>query len=268
VTDTEDADGESGARRPVKSAIRTVEILECLSQMRGMHSLRELQEVLGFPKSSLFALLRTLVDLGWVESDRTGTLYGVGLRALLAGTSYIDGDEVVARAGSTLTWLASKTTETVHLARLDGVDVVYLETRDSTHELRVISRVGRRLPAHSTSLGKALLAQLTDEEVRALLPSRLEALTPHTITDVSVLLDQLAEARRHGYATDLQENTLGVRCISRAIAYRGTTRDAISCSVPISRFTDDRERTLAGLLVAACDRIERENWKLGSSSGR
>ncbi len=160
---------ESGGAQ-VKSAVRTVELLEYFAGRPGMHSLAAVQEAVGYPKSSLYMLLRTLVELGWVETDATGTRYGIGVRALLVGTSYIDGDEVVAAARPTLDRLSDDTTETIHLARLDGTNVVYLATRQSQHYLRPFTRVGRRLPAHSTSLGKALLATHSDEQVRKMLP--------------------------------------------------------------------------------------------------
>ncbi len=257
-----DAEAPGAAHQPVKSAARTVEVLEYLAHAGGMHSLRDLQKVLGHPKSSLHALLRTLVDAGWVECDQTGTLYGMGLRALLVGMAYIDGDEMVALAGSTLTWLAQESTETIHLARLDRSDVVYLATRDSRHELRVISRVGHRLPAHATALGKALLARYGDDELRALLPKRLDALTPYTITDRERLLADLEATRQRGYAIDREENTIGLQCLGVAIDHRQPVRDAISCSVPCSRMTTAREATILELLMVARERIVREGWSL------
>src|SRR5437764_13748526 len=187
---------------PVKSALRTVELLEYFAGHRGLHSLAELQQSLGYPKSSLYMLLRTLTDLGWVETDSTGTLYGIGLRALLVGTSYIDGDHIVRAARETLDWLAETTTETVHLARLDGTDVVYLTTRESQHYLRPMSRVGRRLPAHTTSLGKALLAERTDQQVREMLPEHLGALTAHTLVDHAEPARAPAATRARGSAVD------------------------------------------------------------------
>jgi IclR family acetate operon transcriptional repressor len=237
--------------QPVKSAVRTVELLEYFAGNLGQHSLGELQDVLGYPKSSLYVLLRTLVDLGWVEVDGSGTRYGIGVRALLVGTSYIDGDQVVLTTRDTMDWLATQTTETVHLARLDGPDVVYLATRESQHYLRPFTRVGRRLPAYATSLGKALLARLGDDEVRALLPARLAPLTEHTLTDPDALLADLALTRRRGYAVDHEENTLGLRCFGVVVS----SRDALSCSVPVARLTGHRDDEIAAALLAARDRI-------------
>ncbi|MER7763673.1 IclR family transcriptional regulator [Streptomyces sp. NPDC097619] len=248
------ATAEPGAA-PVKSAVRTVELLEWCAARPGLHTLAGIQEGVGYPKSSLYMLLRTLVDLGWMETDATGTRYGIGVRALLVGSSYIDGDEVVAAARPVLDRLSDDTTETIHLARLDGADVVHLATRQSQHFLRPFSRVGRRLPAHSTALGKALLATHADEEVRALLPARLEAVTEHTITDREQLVEELALVREQGYAVDREESTLGLRCFGVAVPYRIPARDALSCSVPSARLTPAHEQGIRAALFEARDRL-------------
>ncbi|MCX5214735.1 IclR family transcriptional regulator [Kitasatospora sp. NBC_00240] len=239
----------------VKSALRTVQLLEYFAGSPGMHSLAEVQEALSYPKSSLHMLLRTLVGLGWVETDATGTRYCIGVRALLVGASYIDGDAVVAVSRPILDRLADDTTETIHLARLDGTDVVYLATRQSQHSLRPFTRVGRRLPAHSTSLGKALLATHSDDQVRAMLPERLEAVTEFTITDREKLIEELGRIRERGYATDREENTAGLRCFGIAIPYRTPARDAVSCSVPVARLTPGREQLMRDALFDARDRL-------------
>lgn len=241
----------------VKSALRTVELLDFFAQHPGLHSLTDLQGKLGYPKSSLHALLRTLVDLGWIETDVSGTLYRIGMRALLVGATYIDGDPVVQLARDALDWLAEATGETVHLARLDHFDVVYLATRASRHYLRPFSRVGRRLPASTTSLGKAILASRRDEEVREILPPELPALTRNTITDPARFMEELREVREHGYAVDREENTEGLRCFGVALRITDPPRDAISCSVPIPRLTAEREEEIVACLMEARDRIER-----------
>src|SRR5690242_5064758 len=247
--------GGSGAPAAVKSAVRTVLLLEHFAARPGLHSLADIQHDLGLPKSSLYMLLRTLVNLGWVETDATGTRYGIGVRALLVGSSYIDGDEAVAAARPTLDRLADDTGETIHLARLDGTNVVYLATRQSQHSLRPFTRIGRRLPAYCTSHGKALLATRTDEQIRRLLPEKLEPLTEHTHTDREELIEELQRVRELGYAVDREENTLGVRCFGVAIPYRHPARDAVSVSVPVARLTPGREQTIRDALMDARDRL-------------
>lgn len=239
----------------VKSAVRTVKLLEYFAGRPGLHSLTSVQEAVGYPKSSLFMLLRTLVDLGWIETDATGTRYGIGVRALLVGTSCVDGDEVVAAARPALDRLAEDTAETLHLARLDGTHVVTLATRPSPHHLRPFTRVGRRLPAHSTALGKALLATHTDDQLRSLLPPVLPRLTEHTLTDREQLLAELHTVRAQGYAVDREENTLGLRCFGVALPYRAPARDALSCSVPVARLTPAHEQLIKDALCGARDRL-------------
>lgn len=239
----------------VKSALRTVELLDFFAQYPGLHSLTDLQGKLGYPKSSLHALLRTLVDLGWIETDVTGTLYRIGMRALLVGATYIDGDPVVQLAHDALDWLAEVTGETVHLARLDHFDVVYLATRASRHYLRPFSRVGRRLPASTTSLGKAILASRDDDEVRAMLPAELPSLTPNTIVDAEELLVDLRRVRKQGYAVDREENTEGMICFAMAVPLHSPPVDAISLSVPAARLGPESEERIAAALRAAVGQV-------------
>ena len=229
---------DAAAPAAVKSADRTVELLELLSRTGEPLTLSEIQRELSYPKSSLFVLLRTLVARGWVETDRRGTGYSIGVRALLVGTSYLDRDPVIRAATRVLEELRSEVNETVHLARLDGADVVYLASRESAHQLRLTSRVGRRLPAHATSLGKALLAERTDAQVDALLPEELVALTPRTLTSRQDLFADLAETRERGYAVERGENTAGLGCFAVALDSKSPATDAISCSVPSVRLDD------------------------------
>jgi IclR family transcriptional regulator, acetate operon repressor len=236
----------------VKSAMRTVALLDFFARQGGMYSLTAIQQELGYPKSSLYALLRTLVQLGWVETDPTGTLYRIGMRALLVGASYIDGDPVVGMAHETLEWLAEATGETVHFGRLDDVDVVDLSPRPSRHDLRPVIRVGRRMPAHSTALGKALLA----DRPSPALPDDLERWTEHTITDAKDLAEDLRRVRQRGYAVDREENRTGVCCFGVALRLQRPARDAISVSIPATRLTERGEREIPALLMRARERIE------------
>jgi DNA-binding IclR family transcriptional regulator len=236
----------------VKSADRTIVLLEALANSPHAMTLTELQQAMGVPKSSLYMLLQTLVARGWLHSDaRLGT-YGIGVRALLVGTSYLDHDRVVQAAAPVITELRGQINETVHLARLDGSDVVYLASRESQHHLRVISRVGRRVPAHATSLGKSLLATRTDADVDALLPAKLVQLTPNTVHDRRALHKQLDEFRALGYAFEREENTPGLCCFAVALPYRSPAVDAISCSVPLARLDKKHEKeVIQGLFEAA-----------------
>lgn len=249
---------ESTARAGVKSAARTVELLEYLAARQDNPArIREISEDLGMPRSSAHALLRTLMVKGWVRADESGTLYGIGIRALLVGTSYLDGDPYLAMITPFLDDLRSEFDETFHLGRLDGTDVVYLATRESQQYRRVTNRVGRRLPAHATALGKVLLAERVGEQRRGHLPAELVKLTPHTLTSHTELGAALDDVRVRGYACDDQENTEGLRCFAVALRYTWPAQDAISASVPVGRLTEERERSIVEALCAVGDKVSR-----------
>jgi DNA-binding IclR family transcriptional regulator len=244
--------------RKVKSAVRTVELLEYLAARQDRPArIREISAALGMPRSSAHALLRTLMTQGWVRSDDSGTLYGIGIRALLVGTSYLDSDPYLPMITPFLEELRETLDETFHVGRLDGYDVVYLATRESRQYHRTMNRVGRRLPAHATALGKALLADRFGAERDLHVPEALHAITAHTTTDRAVLEEQLETARIRGYATDDEENTAGLRCFAVALGYSRPAQDAISASVPIARLTAERERAVVEALCSVGDKVTR-----------
>ncbi|MFI6439385.1 IclR family transcriptional regulator [Streptomyces sp. NPDC050759] len=240
----------------VKSAVRTVAVLELLAA-RGERParLRELSEALGVPRSSMYALLQTLVECGWVRTDATGSLYSVGIRALLTGTSYLDSDLYVRAVRPYLDEASDALGETIHLARLDGSDVVYLATRESHEYLRTISRVGRRVPAHAGALGKALLAERADDEL-PLGDEPLRVLTANTHTARATLLADLAEVRARGYSVDREETVVGIAGFGFALRYDAPAVDAISCSVPVSRLTAEHERRIVAVMREIRSKIE------------
>ncbi|NUR85696.1 MAG: IclR family transcriptional regulator [Nonomuraea sp.] len=216
----------------VKSAERTVRILEALAASPEPLTLSELQKRTEFPRSSLHALMRTLVELNWVETD--GSAFGIGPHALLTGTAYLDKDPALPYAQETLEDLRAETGQTAHFARRDDAHVLYLATRDARDAHHVIPRVGRRLPAHVTALGQVLLAQLTDDEVKALLPDPLPVITEHTIGDLGRLSGELDQVRTRGWSYEREQGTQGVACVAVAVDYRIPATDAISCSMPVA----------------------------------
>lgn len=240
---------EPGGFRPVKSASRTLDVLEAMSA--GPCTLSELSRRLNVPKSTLHGLLRTLTERGWLQTIDGGTRFYLGLRAVQVGTAFVDEDELVARVSPLLDRLARETGETVQHGRLDGDNVVYLAKRDSPHPVRLISTVGSRLPAHATALGKALLAERADDSVRALLRFPLPALTTQTLTDWKSLVAELAAIRGRGYSIDDGEAAEGLRCFAVTIPSDGEATDAVSISVPIFRLSESREAELIAALLNA-----------------
>ncbi len=248
----------------VKSSDRTLEILERLAAS-GRHTLGELARDLDIPKSSLHGILRTMAERGWVEVDPGGTRFGLGLRALQVGAAYLEADDAVTLLGTLLDELAAEFGETVHLGRLDGPDVVYMAKRESIHPLRLFSAIGRRLPAHATALGKALLAEREDAELTRILPDPLPRLTPRTLVTLDQVHAELAATRERGYAVDREENTDGIVCFATAVPLRQPPVDAISISIPVSRLADGVEPLIVDGLRRAVDQVRAARGLLAGS---
>ncbi|WP_432510614.1 IclR family transcriptional regulator [Kineococcus sp. SYSU DK001] len=263
MTTREDVQEADGGRGPVKSAERTVRILQALAQPPYVLTVAQLQERTGYPRSSLHALLRTLVDLRWIEPPAaTGPGaggYGIGSQALLTGTAYLDRDAALPLALATVEAVRDETRRTTHVARLDGANVVYLATRDAPDAHRNLSRVGRYLPAYATSLGKALLAERTAAELDALLPDGpFPALTPDTVPDRAALEAELVEVRARGWALERGQNLAGTVCVGVRVEYRIPASDALSCSMPAEEATDAEVERVAGILTRHAARLAGE----------
>ena len=142
--------------------------------------------------------------------------------------------------------------ETVHVAILEGTDVIYIAKVDSTHAVRMVSAAGRRLPAHCTSVGKMLLASLPEAELAARVPdgAELTAMTPNSITEPAALREALAAIRRRGLAVESRESNPDVSCVAAPVQDRsGRVVAALSISVPMIRWSEERQEELAALAV-------------------
>lgn len=228
----EDAD-QTSLVPVVKSAERALRVVELLATA-GPTSFAELRRQLGMPKSSLHALLSTMKSSGWVTSDRRGA-FTLGFRAHAIGIPGPDDSDVIQLTDDLMEDLRDQVDQTVHLARLDGNDIVYLASKFSRHALNVRFEVGRRLPAYVTALGKAMLAALPDPEVEEHLPQILTRYTPKTITSRAILGETFKTVRADGYSEDNEEGTPGVHCFAIAVQHMDIPLIAISCSVPVAR---------------------------------
>lgn len=217
----------------------------------------ELAARLGLAKSTVHRLLTTLMVDGLVERDRQSGRYRLGLKLYELGAivaDHLDLHEVIA---GPIDDLRNRTGETVHVAILDGGEVVYVARRESPHTLRLFGRVGHRNHAHCTSTGKVLLAFLPEPERAAILDGReLPAHTQYTITDHDRLEEELEAIRRRGWAANVNESELGVTSVAAPIRdASGRVVAAISVAGPGPRFTRETVRRFAAETVRTADAI-------------
>jgi IclR family transcriptional regulator, acetate operon repressor len=236
------ADNRSGQQSAstggVQSVRRAFELLELLAE-HGPIGLSGLAAESGLPLTTIHRLVGTLVGLGYVREE-SPKQYVLGPRMIHLGERSTR--SLASWATPHLTALVDDLGETANLATLDGDEIVYVAQAPSRHSMRMFTEVGRRVRPHCTAVGKALLAQLADDQVEAVVRrSGLPLLTPNTITDPDRLFTEIATVRRQGYAVDNGEQEVGVRCV--AVALPGTpARIAISVSGPAARVTPDLVR--------------------------
>ena len=221
----------------VKSARRVLDVLEFLARTQDGATFAEISVSLGLPKSSLHGLLWTLQQRGWITLDEKTRGYRTGIRAWEAGQGFLHSVDLIQAAGPHLHAARHELDETIQLAVLDGTEVVYVAKVEADHPLRLVSKVGVRLPAHATGLGKVLLAALPQDELTKRFKNvKFRQFTDHTVSDLRSLKLELLKIQRAGYGEDDGEYTEGVFCVAAPVwNHSGNVVAAMSCSVPKSR---------------------------------
>lgn len=235
----------------VKSASRVLEIIELLTNESCGVTFGEICESLKIPKSSAHGLLGTLTERGHLTLDTQSRTYHIGVRLWEAGQAYLQSFDLPTVAMPFLVKVLGQLHETVQLAILDGIDNVYIAKVDSDHQLALQSRVGARLPAYATGLGKVLLSGLSDDVIKQRFRGVvLKSFTENSIQDLEQLLAVVGKVRKNGYGTDEGEYTPGVICVATPVhGHSGDIVAAMSVSVPDVRSTaKSREHALAALL--------------------
>lgn len=237
----------------VKSADRALDLLELFAYTPDGMTLADVCAALGWPKSSTLGLLRTMAARGYmIATTESATRYQLGPMVAVLGKAYLDRVDLGTTGQEFVRAISRTLDETVHLAVLRGADVLYIAKEEGGGQMRMVSAVGRMIPAHGTGVGKVLLAHLPPDELDRLFPpgQPLPRLTATTITDREAFLAMLARIRERDYATDDGESTVGLRCIAAPVRdATGTVVAAMSVSVPSPRFTPDRTPMLHRTLL-------------------
>jgi IclR family acetate operon transcriptional repressor len=207
---------------------KALTVLEALAEH---HRVTDIAAGTGLPKSTVHRILQSLVGWGFARTDGTGG-YVPGPRILTLAGKVMSRFDPAQHADSALQGLRDRTGFTVHFAIRSGDEAVYVQKLEGLRPYQMASRVGMSMRLHSTSIGKAILAQLRDDEVTAITSrTGLERRTPQTITDGAALLRHLAEVRRRGYSVDDEENETGIRCVGAPVFdHTGAVMGGISVS--------------------------------------
>jgi IclR family transcriptional regulator, KDG regulon repressor len=244
----------AGPLREVPAVGRAVDLLDLFLDGKGPRSVPEITAELRLPRSTAYELVQTLVARKCLRPvDGDGHRYDLGLHLFELGSAYADSIDLTDQGQQVAREVVARCDETVHVATLDGTDVVYFVKADSSQAVRMVSAVGKRLPAHCTAVGKVMLAGLDDDEVVARYADTGEwvRMTPNTIPSLAELLASLALIRQQGLAFDDCESNIDVRCVAAPVRdATGSVVAGLSISVPVHR-SDQLHGELAECAVDA-----------------
>lgn len=237
--------------RPVQSIERAAAILQLLAASPDRLSLGDVAASLDLAKPTTHGLLRTLVDVGFVDQDRSSGRYELGPGLLRLGGSYLDGNELRARALNWADALASRTNESVRIGTLYGGAVLVVHHGFRPDDSLQTLEIGALLPAHATALGKVLLAY--SPGVARDLPA-VERFTRRTLSNRRALSRELGEVRRAGWGAEVEEMILGRAGIAAPIRGQGgLVVGAIGISGPRDRLCDARGVARPRLVESVCE---------------
>jgi IclR family acetate operon transcriptional repressor len=207
----------------------------------GGQSLAKLSAELELNKASLHRTLSALRHRGFVEQDSSGT-YRLGGAILALADLYVRHESLSSLLHEGLVALCSKVNETCHLGVLMGEQIIYIDKVEPQRAIRVWSEIGWRGPAVTTALGRAIMCQkfLDFQSFAAQYPGAVPQRTIHTCKSLPKVWREVAEARKRGFATEEQENELGVACLATAVLRGGNVIAAISITAPIERMGQRR----------------------------
>lgn len=226
----------NGAPRSVVD--RVAAILDGFSAQRPAMRLNDIVEYSRLPKSTVHRLAEAMVARGWL--DRSDSVYTIGIRMFEFGGLVDHRWSLREAAIPFMEDLYEATHEVVHLGVLIGDEVLYVDKIGGHRSMNVPSRVGGRMPAHATGLGKALLASSPPAVIRQIVSRPLQRVSSRTIVVPAVLLEELSATAKRGYAIDREEIGHGMSCVAAPVIVQGQLFGAISVTGPSRRIDPER----------------------------
>lgn len=238
---------------------RGLQILHLFSNSPRGLTAKEVATASKLPVSTVHRFLANLVSAGFLNRDAEGT-HCLGIACFAMGQAAAGQLDIRRLSVPYLRQLNQQTRETVHLTVRNGLTAVYVEKLDSPEPLRIYSRIGAAVPLHCTAVGKIMLAYLPRDEQQLLLPQlKLRRNTANTVGNMDELQTELYRVRKNGYALDLEEHELHIRCVAAPIwDHIGSVQSSLSITAPAFRMPVSRLRQLAPLIQAAGLKISAE----------
>ena len=248
------------SKNPIQVAERLFLVMETLADT-GSVTLAALCSRLDLNKSTVHRLLSSLICAGYVKQNPHTGEYALSYKVLMLSDKVLAHMDIPDMVRPFLKELSARTGETVHFVQRDGTEAVYIFKEESDQNMiRMASRVGSRIPLYCSGVGKAMLADMQDDQIREIWEnSDIQSKTGNTIVDYPAFLTEIQKVRACGFAEDNEENELGVHCIAVSIPdVRGQDGYAFSISAPATRMTPERIKELAEIILTTKVQITEE----------
>lgn len=244
----------------IQSVDRALRILDLFDDHTTELKITEISQRMMLNKSTVHSLLKTLQMHHYIDQNRDNGKYRLGMKLLERGNAVTSHLDLRSVAKKDLVAMSVKTGNTLHLVVLDGKEGVYIDKVEGTAATIVYSRIGRRVPVHSSGVGKVLIAFKEKDELNGILNGYVyKKQTPNTLLSEREFRKELAEVQDCGYAVDREENEPGVSCIAVPIRnYTGNVIAAVSMSMPSPRLNSEEMDRLVPELKQLGDRISEQ----------
>jgi DNA-binding IclR family transcriptional regulator len=241
----------------IQSVDRAIKILSLFNHRRPRLGITEISRIFGLPKGTVHGLVRTLLKAGFLEQELKGRKYRLGLKIYEMGMTLVGNLEINQKAAGSLNKLSKRCRLVSRMAVWDGDSVLIILTIDPHFTSPFFNQIGPRIPGYSTAVGKAILAFLDEQALRAYLgQTALIPYTPKTLTQRRQLLSDLEKTRQRGYSMDQEETVSGLFCIGAPIFGQGGNLVAsISLSGNPQHFTGKRLQEMSERLLKAAGEI-------------
>jgi len=251
---------ETGKRKYNIIALqRGLRLLQLFAQSERGLTTMQVARLTGLPVSTAHRFLVNLESSGFLNCSASG-VYHLGLACFAVGQAALGQLDIRRLSLPYLLDLNQQTRETIHLTVRHGLTAVYVEKIDSPEHLRIHSRIGAAVPLYCTAVGKVMLAYMPDQEREQVLRQLdLKRMTANTAGSLQELQTELQRVRKNGYACDLEEHELHIRCIAAPIRnHEGAVQSSLSITAPVVRMPVTRLRQLAPLIQEAGLRISTD----------
>ena len=243
-------------RERLSSVATAIRLLKAFSEDDDELGISELSRRLDLAKSTVHRLAVTLVSEGLLEQDRDNGKYHLGIALFRLGALVRRRMNVSNEARPYLYDLREKINETVHLAILDGTEIMYVYNLESTQAIRMRSDIGVRKPAYCTAEGQAILAFAPDEIVGRVIEAGLAPRTPKTITSAERFIKALAAVRQRGCAVEDEESEIGMVSIAAPIRDdAGDVVAAVGIAGPVTRLSKKSIAAFMPHVIATADQV-------------